>query len=193
MKSLVLAAVLAALAAPALAQEATAQPADEVVTTARNSATAAEVAALAPPTAAAGLAPAAIVAWLARQGVTPGAVEPDGDNSYVRVTDGPLNWILFFQSCQNGVCADLQFSIGFATAAVTPELVNDWNRDRRFLKAFYEPAATAGEPASAVVQYDLFLRPGEGPEQLSDHLAVWRGLAPEFARLTTRPAAAPAP
>jgi len=190
MKSLVLAAVLATLAAPAFAQETPAQPADEVVATARNSATAAEVAALAPPTAAAGLAPAAIVAWLGRQGVTPGPVEPDGDNAYVRVTDGPLNWILFFQSCQNGVCADLQFSIGFATAAVTPELVNDWNRDRRFLKAFYEPAATAGEPASGVVQYDLFLRPGEGPEQLSDHLAVWRGLAPEFARLTTRPTAA---
>jgi len=200
--SVLAAAVLATLAAAsapalALAQEAVvpapasqALPAsDEVVATARNAAQGAD-AVLAPPTAAAGLSPAAIVTWLARQGVTPGAVEADGDNSYVRVTDGPLNWILMFQSCQNGVCADLQFSIGFATAAVTPDLVNGWNRDRRFLKAFYEPSATAGEPASAVVQYDMFLRPGEGPEQIGDHLAVWRGLAPEFARLTTRSAAA---
>ena len=191
MKTLALAAVLATLAAaPAFAQEATApapQAADEVVATARNAAQGAD-AVLAPPTAAAGLSPAAIVTWLARQGVTPGAVEADGENSSVRVADGPLNWILLFQSCQNGVCADLQFSIGFSTAAVTPDLVNGWNRDRRFLKAFYEPSTTPGEPASAVVQYDMFLRPGEGPEQIGDHLAVWRGLAPEFARLATRPA-----
>ena len=171
---------LALLAAPVCAS------AQDVVATAP-----AEAPATAPPTNATGLSPAAVVQWLGtQQGLTPGAVEQDGDNSYVRVTDGPLTWILFFQSCSNGVCADLQFSVGFATRAVTPDLVNGWNRDRRFLKAFYEASATAGEPASAVVQYDLFLRPGEGPEQLGDHLAVWRGLAPEFARLVTRPAGA---
>lgn len=143
------------------------------------------------PTPVLGVTPGQITAWLATQGVTPGPVEVDGDNSYVRVTDGPLTWILFFQSCQDGVCGDLQFSVGFASRAVTPDVVNGWNRDRRFLKAFYEPAATPEEPATAVVQYDLFLRPGAGPEQLVDHLAVWRGLAPEFARLVTRPATAP--
>ena len=177
LKSALVAALLT-VAAPAVAQD--------VVTTAP-----AEAPATATPTAAVGLSPAAIVQWLGTKGVTPGAVEQDGDNSYVRVADGPLTWILFFQSCSNGVCADLQFSVGFSTRAVTPDVVNGWNRDRRFLKAFYEAPATAGEPASAVVQYDLFLRPGEGPEQLGDHLAVWRGLAPEFARLLTRPAGTP--
>jgi len=140
--------------------------------------------------AALGLTPAQIVSWLAGQGVTPGPVEQDGTNSYVRVEDGPLTWILFFQSCQDGVCGDLQFSVGFETRAVTPEGVNGWNRDRRFLKAFYEAPTTAGGPATAVVQYDLFLRPGAEADQLTDHLAVWRGLAPEFARLVGRPAAA---
>ena len=184
MKPFVLtAAALALLAAPVGAS------AQDVVATAPI-----EAPATATPTNAAGLSPAAVVQWLATQpGLTPAAVEQDGDNSYVRVGDGPLTWILFFQSCGNGVCADLQFSVGFATRAVTPEVVNGWNRDRRFLKAFYEAPATAGEAASAVVQYDLFLRPGEGPEQLADHLAVWRGLAPEFARLVTRPAAATPP
>ena len=174
LKSALVAALLT-VAAPAAAQD--------VVTTAP-----AEAPATAPPTAAVGLSPAAIVQWLGTRGVTPGEIARDGDNSYVRVVDGPLTWILFFQSCSNGVCADLQFSVGFATRAVTPDVVNGWNRDRRFLKAFYEAPATAGEPASAVVQYDLFLRPGEGVEQLTDHLAVWRGLAPEFARLVVPPA-----
>ncbi len=139
-----------------------------------------------------GLAPAAVVAWLTAQGLTPGAVEQEGTNQYVRVVDGGLRWILFFQSCDAGLCSDLQFSTGFANAAITPEAINGWNRDRRFLKAFFEPAVGANPP-SAVVQYDLFTVPG-GPGQLTDHLAIWRGLLPDFARLTsgTAPAAAPA-
>ncbi len=143
----------------------------------------------APPTI--GLTPAAIVAWLTAQGLTPGAVEGAGENQYVSVQDGGLRWVLFFQSCQTGLCTDLQFSVGYRAAAVTPELVNNWNRDRRFLKAFYE-AGEAGQPGSAVVQYDVFLNPG-GPEQLNDHLAIWRGLLPAFARMANGIAAPAAP
>lgn len=148
----------------------------------------------APPTI--GLTPAAIVAWLTAQGLTPGAVEGAGENQYVSVQDRGLRWVLFFQSCQTGptsqgLCTDLQFSVGYRSAVVTPELVNSWNRDRRFLKAFYE-AGEAGQPASAVVQYDVFLNPG-GPEQLNDHLAIWRGLLPAFARMANGIAAPAAP
>lgn len=184
MKTLAIAAAVVLIPVAALAQEA---PGSEVLTTAPRviEPSAIETAG---PTPALGLSPAEITAWLATRGVTPGEVQQDGDNQYVRVVDGAVPWLLFFQSCQAGVCADLQFSTGFATPAVTPEVVNGWNRDRRFLKAFYEPSSAPGEPASAVVQYDLFLRPDAGPEQLADHLAVWRGLAPEFARLVSRPA-----
>ncbi len=146
------------------------------------------------PTPALGLAPAAVVAWLTTQGLTPGALEQEGANQYVRVTDGTLRWILFFQSCDAGLCSDLQFSTGFANAAITPEAINGWNRDRRFLKAFHEPAQGTNPP-SAVVQYDLFTVPG-GVGQLTDHLAIWRGLLPDFARTIsgTAPAtAAPTP
>lgn len=146
------------------------------------------------PTPTLGVTPAQIAAWLTTQGLTPGAVQMDGDNPYLRVTDGPLTWLLFFQSCTAGVCADLQFSTGLQTPAVTLDGVNGWNRDRRFLKAFYEAPEASGGPATAVVQYDLFLRPGAGPEQLTDHLAVWRGVVPEFVRLFGHSGAAvPAP
>jgi len=139
-----------------------------------------------------GLAPAAVVAWLATQeGLTPGALEQEGTNQYVRVSDGGLRWILFFQSCDAGLCSDLQFSTGFANAAITPETINGWNRDRRFLKAFYE-APQGTNPPSAVVQYDLFTVPG-GIGQLTDHLAIWRGLLPDFARATSGAPAAPTP
>lgn len=135
-----------------------------------------------------GVSPEATSVWLTAQGATPGPVQQDQGRTYMRVTADGLTWLLFFQSCDNGLCSDLQFSAGAAGGAVSPDLINGWNRDRRFLKAIYEAPAGA-DPASAVVQYDVLLN-GDGPEQLVDHLAIWRGLLPEFARLTMGPAAA---
>jgi hypothetical protein len=140
-----------------------------------------------------GVAPAAVIAWLNTQGVSAGALQTDQGRQFVRVDADGLAWLLFFQSCENGLCSDVQFTTGVVNAAVTPELINGWNRDRRFLKAIYEAPEGTG-PASAVIQYDVLLNAG-GPEQLADHLSIWRGLLPEFARLTTGATspAAPAP
>ena len=135
-----------------------------------------------------GVAPAAVVAWLNAQGVTAGAVQEDQGRKFVRVDADGLAFLLYFQSCEGALCSDAQFTTGVANAAITPDLINGWNRDRRFLKAIYE-APTATAPASAVIQYDVLLN-GGGPEQLADHLAIWRSLLPEFARLTTGTAAA---
>jgi len=141
--------------------------------------------------AAPGVSPAAVIAWLTTQGLTAGALQNDQGRQFVRVDADGLAWLLFFQSCENGLCSDVQFTTGVSNAAVTPEVINGWNRNRRFLKAIYEtPEGT--NPPSAVVQYDVLLN-GSGPEQLADHLSIWRGLLPEFARLTTGAAAAAAP
>lgn len=158
---------------------------------------AAPAAVAAPRPAASGVSPAAVIAWLTTQGLTAGALQNDQGRQFVRVDADGLAWLLFFQSCENGLCSDVQFTTGVSNAAVTPEVINGWNRDRRFLKAIYE-APEGTNPPSAVVQYDVLLN-GSGPEQLADHLSIWRGLLPEFARLTTgaataaaAPAAAPA-
>ena len=143
------------------------------------------------PRPAVGVSPAAVVAWLNTQGVTAGAIQEDQGRRFVRVDADGLAFLLYFQSCEGAVCSDAQFTTGVANAAITPDLINGWNRDRRFLKAIYE-APTATAPASAVIQYDVLLNSG-GPEQLADPLAIWRSLLPEFARLTTgSTAAAPA-
>ncbi len=136
-----------------------------------------------------GVSPAAVIAWLTTQGTTPGPVQTDEGRTFVRVSADGLSWLLFFQSCDAaGMCSDLQFSTGVSSASITPDKINGWNRDRRFLKAIYE-APEGTTPASAVVQYDVLLT-GDGPDQLIDHLAIWRGLLPEFARLTVGGAAA---
>jgi hypothetical protein len=181
--------VLAALSAlalsvtPVAAQTAPARPAAQA---------AAPAPAVTPRPAAFGVSPAAVIAWINTQGATAGEVQTDQGRQFIRVDADGLAWLLFFQSCENGLCSDVQFTTGVANAAVTPDMINGWNRDRRFLKAIYE-APEGTSPPSAVIQYDVLLNAG-GPEQLADHLSIWRGLLPEFARLTTgAAAAAPAP
>ncbi len=185
----VLAAALSALALTVASADATAAPHGASQTAPARPAQAAAPAAPRPPVV--GVSPAGIVAWLGTQGLTVGPLQQDQGRQYVRVDADGLAWLLFFQSCDNGLCSDVQFSTAVTNAAVTPDMVNGWNRDRRFLKAIYE-APEGTEPASAVVQYDVLLDNG-GPEQLANHLIIWRNLLPQFARLTTGAAAAPAP
>ena len=138
-----------------------------------------------------GLSPAAIAAWLAAEGATGIELQTAGERRFLRVTTDGLPWLLFLQSCESDVCSDLQFSAGIGDALITPEKVNGWNRDRRFVKAIYE-AGEAGQPASAIAQFDLLVSPG-GTEQLADPLAIWRNLLPEFVRIVTTGAAATPP
>lgn len=149
------------------------------------------------PAATSGLAIADITALMTAQGLEVSAVETDGERRYVSVADGPLRWVAFFQSCEAEVCSDLQFSIGFSSADITMDRVNGWNRNRRFVKAFFDPAAaTEGAQPSTAAQYDAFLNGTHGVGQVADHLAVWRSLALEFARYMSPQTgfqAAPAP
>ncbi len=134
-----------------------------------------------------GLSIASITGFLTAQGLTVGPVETDGPRRFVSVTDGPVRWVLFFQSCEGDICSDLQFSFGFSNPAVTLDGVNRWNRERRFLKAFHEPGATAQAPAAAATQYDVLLNGIQGVQQLADPLAVWRGSILEFPAVVIGP------
>ena len=98
----------------------------------------------------------------------------------LHIADQPLPWNLTFYGCGPSLCDDVQFSAVF-TGPITAEQINDWNREHRFLKAFFAPAATAGGDASAVVQYDVVLT-NTGTEQLREPTVVWLQLLREFAQ-----------
>ncbi len=138
-----------------------------------------------------GLAIPTMTAFLTAQGLTVGAVEQDGPRRFVSVTDGPVRWVLFFQSCEGDVCSDLQYSFGFSNPAITLDGVNRWNRERRFLKAFFEPGATPEAPGAAATQFDVILNGVQGVEQMADPLAVWRSSILEFPAVVIGPAATP--
>lgn len=178
MRLLTLAAALSVLAAPVLAQE-TPAPATSAA-----------------PAPALGVDPTAVSDWLKGIGATVGEIQQANGRRFVPVNDGRLDWTLWFYTCGSAVlCDDIQFTGIFTHAAITPEKVNDWNRDNRFIKAFYIPAS--GEtPPRAVAQYDVLLTT-TGVEQINDVTATWANQLDKFAAAmgfaTPAPAAAAAP
>jgi hypothetical protein len=152
-------------------------------------AAAALMAVAAPPAVAAAPAPAqtaadpgvsieAVRAWLVSKGGDVSAINRQEGETWITIADGPLSWVIFFYSCQADVCGDIQYAASFANPTITQAMINDWNRDQRFLKAFYAPGDTA-EGGKAVVQYDVLIHSAD-VEQLTEHTALWLDLVGAF-------------
>ena len=120
----------------------------------------------------------AVRAWLASKGGTVSAINRDAGDTWITVDDAPLSWVIFFYGCEADMCGDIQYAASFSNPTITQAMVNDWNRDRRFLKAFYAPGEGGAAP-TAVVQYDVLIHSAD-VEQLTDHTALWLDLAGAF-------------
>lgn len=124
------------------------------------------------PPAPSGLAIEAVREWIIGLGGEVSAVNRADGETYVTVTNAGLTWALLFYGCRNDVCGDLQFSAVFTNPTITPDKVNAWNREHRFLKAFYAQGPEGANP-TATVQYDVLVLPGGDVRQLNDPLALW--------------------
>lgn len=173
MKRLALAALLAALAGPVLAQEvpAASVPAPVPAAPARWN----------------GLPVADITARLLAAGLTVAPPRTNADRVYLLVDDGPVRWVMTLFSCTDGACPDVQFTAVFSGPNASPEIVARWNGDRRFVKAFHALPEVEGGEGQAVAQFDVLLSEGGGATQLDDPIQVWRSLSLDLGR-TVNPA-----
>ncbi|WP_332677791.1 YbjN domain-containing protein [Brevundimonas sp.] len=106
------------------------------------------------------------------------------------VADQPLPWTLTFYNCAAGnLCDDVQFSAVFS-GPITADQINEWNRNNRYLKAFFVPGATP-DAAGAIAQYDVVLT-GVGTEHLQEPTVIWLQMLRQFAQSLAQ-AAGPAP
>lgn len=146
----------------------------------------AEAAILAKP----GVTLAEAAAWLATAGATVGDPGEASGRMFLPVNDGTYSWTLWFYGCPEGFCDDLQFGAVFTGDNITQEKINAWNRDNRFLKAFFVPGADGQQPRAAV-QYDVVLT-APGMLHMSEPAGIWIDLLNQFARgLGFGPAATP--
>ena len=143
----------------------------------------------APPAAAKGVAVADARTWLIGLGGTVAEPTAAEGAQTLSVADEPLPWTLTFYNCAGaGLCDDVQYSAVFS-GPITLEQINAWNRENRYLKAFFVPGATP-ETAGAVAQYDVVLT-ATGVEPLQEPTVIWLQMLRTFAQGLAQ-AAAPA-
>lgn len=117
--------------------------------------------------------------WLAGLGGAVGEPTVREGLTTLNVADQPLPWNLTFYACGPSLCDDVQYSAVFS-GPITLDQINAWNRENRYLKAFFV-AATADAEASAVVQYDVVLT-SAGTEQLREPTVIWLQMLRTFAQ-----------
>lgn len=88
--------------------------------------------------------------------------------------EGVLYTVRFFGCRRGASCQQIVFSSGFSETGADSELINAWNRDQLFGRAFLT------EGGDAVIEMPVNLRFGVSKENLDDTVDLWRVTLAEF-------------
>lgn len=136
-----------------------------------------------------GLTPESVRDWLVAAGARAGEVTREGGDVFFRVDDAGVVWFIFFYGCEaDGRCGDMQFNTVFDGTGVAAGVIDAWNREQRFLKAF---STEANGQSLLFVQFDVLFLSGQSVDQLADAAVLWLEGVDRFAA-HLRAAAAPA-
>ena len=82
---------------------------------------------------------------------------------------------VYFYDCKKQTrCGSIQFAAGYSGAAATPARIADWNRGKRFGRAYLDGG-------SAWVEMDADMERGATTEALANNLERWLEVMPQFA------------
>ena len=115
-----------------------------------------------------------VVAWLTGEGHAANLHDDSSGTSIVSSSIDGVNFDVYFYACTGERCTSIQFAAGWTPLAkATPDTVNAWNRDKRFLKAYLDKSNNLwGE-------YDFDLTDAPYP-QLHDALARFDSQVVDF-------------
>lgn len=81
---------------------------------------------------------------------------------------------VYFYQCEGGRCGSIQFSAGFeGTASVPMVKVMEWNRTKRFGRAFVDGG-------TLFVEMDMDVERGATTEALANNLERWEAVVAQF-------------
>ncbi|WP_432770649.1 MAG: YbjN domain-containing protein [Sphingopyxis sp.] len=121
--------------------------------------------------------PATIRAIVESQGWPATLIAKDGEDPYIESSRNDLKFLVLFMNCtDNRNCKTLQYYMGFSDAkAVSLERLNQWNRDKRFARAYRDDA---GDP---VLEMDVDLDfAGIPRENVGETFNTWAALMDSF-------------
>lgn len=93
--------------------------------------------------------------------------QSNGDPKIAGKIEGVTYHVYFMNCTDNQNCEDLNFYSGFADLKPELELINAWNRDKRFGKAYLD------SDLDAVIEFDLNLEYGVTRENLDAAFGLW--------------------
>jgi Putative bacterial sensory transduction regulator len=103
------------------------------------------------------------------------ATQSNGDPQITGKVDG-ITYQIYFRNCKdNKNCEDLNFYLGFLDLKPKMEVINDWNMNKRFSRAYLD------QDKDAVVEMDLDMVKGVSPEYLDSQIGLWTLVVGQFA------------
>ena len=101
--------------------------------------------------------------------------QSNGDPQITGKTDG-ITYQIYFRNCtDNKNCEDLNFYLGFLDLKPTLEVINDWNMNKRFSRAYLD------QDQDACVEMDLDMVKGVSAEYLDSQIGLWTLVVGQFA------------
>ncbi|MBV6658869.1 MAG: YbjN domain-containing protein [Devosiaceae bacterium] len=97
----------------------------------------------------------------------------DGGDQYIAGNIDGINYVIDVYNC-DPQCADLTFSASFTVDGVTNDQMNEWNRTRRFGKAYRR------DDGDAVIQFAINTRFGITVETFRDDLIWWESVLEDY-------------
>ncbi|WP_240229343.1 YbjN domain-containing protein [Devosia lacusdianchii] len=92
--------------------------------------------------------------------------------------NGKINGIsyqVYFRNCTNNTdCEDLNFYVGFLDLKPTLEVINDWNFNKRFSRAYLD------QDQDACVEMDLDMVKGVTAEYLDSQFGLWSMVVDQY-------------
>lgn len=100
--------------------------------------------------------------------------QSNGDPQITGKING-ITYQVYFRNCTNGAdCEDLNFYLGFLDIKPTLEVINDWNFNKRFSRAYLD------QDQDACVEMDLDMVKGVNAEYLDAQFALWNMVVEQF-------------
>lgn len=100
--------------------------------------------------------------------------QSNGDPKLAGKIEGVTYHVFFMNCTDNSNCEDINFYAGFLDNKPSLEMINDWNRDKRFGKAYLD------SDLDAVIEFDVNLEYGVTRQNLDAAFSVWSLVLDQF-------------
>lgn len=85
-----------------------------------------------------------------------------------------LKYGIYFYTCKNGKCEDIQFATGFSDVTVSSNKINEWNKSKRFGRAY------VNDDNNPRVEMDVLMKNGINKDTLDDVFSTWSVVMTSF-------------